>query len=373
MGKRDDTSEAGSLPRASPDIAEAQTSKKRKSNLEEIEVDLNLPEPPSKKARRALKKGKALSSNSKKSHDDKDEDAAEGASGNKAKTRSEHGVWIGNLPFDATPMELRRWLIANSGGAITEESITRMRMPMNKDKVKARGEGEKPKSVNKGFAYVDFDGPVPQMAAIALSETALGLRNLLIKDSKSFEGRPKVEKAAGADKEAGGQRPAQEAKNANPKVFVGNLGFDTTEDDLWAHFEKCGDIDWVKVATFEDTGKCKGYGWVRFKTPEAAEWATKGFVKIKEAIETEEDFQESEGDSAEKETKYKTRKWWVNRLKGRALKIELAEDDQTRYKKRFKKEGKGKKGQAGGGGPRGGPDYIEDAVKSAMAAESAAA
>src|SRR5262245_37827920 len=35
-------------------------SKKRKSNAPEIEVDLSAPEPPSKRARRALKKGKPL-------------------------------------------------------------------------------------------------------------------------------------------------------------------------------------------------------------------------------------------------------------------------------------------------------------------------
>lgn len=373
MGKKDDTSEAGSSPRASPDTADAQISKKRKTNLEEIEVDVNLPEPPSKKARRALKKGKPLPSDSAKANDDKDEDGAEDGSGDKAKTRSEHGVWIGNLPFDATPKELRRWMIANSGGAITEESITRLKMPMNKDKGRARGEDEKPKTVSKGFAYVDFDGAMAQMAAIALSETSLGSRSLLIKNSKSFEGRPKVEKMANAGEEGGGQQPAQGTKKANQKIFVGNLGFDTTEDDLWAHFEKCGSIDWVKVATFEDTGKCKGYGWVRFKSPEAAEWAAKGFVKIKEAIETEEDFQDGDQDGEERETKYKTRKWWVNRLRGRALKIEMAEDDQSRYKKRFKKDGKGRKGQAGSGGRSGGEDYLQDAVKLATAAESAAA
>ena len=75
-------------------------------------------------------------------------------------------------------------------------------------------------------------------------------------------------------------------------TIVGNMSFKTGEDDVWAQFEKCGEIEWVKVATFEDTGKCKGFGWVKFKEPEAAAWAVKGFVKIKEAVETEEDFRD---------------------------------------------------------------------------------
>ena len=372
MSKTDDISEAGSSP--SPDTAETVNSKKRKTNLEEIEVDINLPEPPSKKARRALKKGKPIptkSAGADKKNDDDD------AKEDKTKARSEHGVWIGNLPFDVSPTELRRWLVANSGGVILEESITRLKMPLNNDRMRLRPMGEVEKPVNKGFAYVDFDGIGPQMAAIALSEEVLGSRKLLIKNSTSFEGRPKPVKAEEGE-EGEGEQPAEQkkARNVNQKVFVGNLGFDTSEDDLWAHFEKCGGIDWVKIATFEDSGKCKGYGWIRFKTPEAAAWAAKGFVKIKELIETEEDFQdgvkEEDSEEKEKEKKYKTRKWWVNRLRGRELKIEMAEDDQSRYKKRFKKDGKGGKGR-----PKkeaaGADEYVQDAVKSAMAAESAAA
>lgn len=372
MSETDNISEAGSSP--SPDTAETINSKKRKTNLEEIEVDVNLPEPPSKKARRALKKGKPVSS--KSAGGDKNDDYDDDAKEDKAKVRSEHGVWVGNMPFDVSPTELRRWLVANSGGVILEESITRLKMPMNMDRGGARGLGEIEKPVNKGFAYVDFDGIGPQMAAIALSENVIGSRKLLIKNSTSFEGRPKPVKAEETE-EAEGEQPAgqKKAKNANQKVFVGNLGFDTSEDDLWAHFEKCGGIDWVKIATFEDSGKCKGYGWIRFKTPEAAAWAAKGFVKIKEVIETEEDFQdgEQEADGEEKEKKYKTRKWWVNRLRGRELKIEMAEDDQSRYRKRFKKDGKGGKGRPGRDAQAGAGEYVQDAVKSAMAAESAAA
>jgi heterogeneous nuclear ribonucleoprotein A1/A3 len=46
---------------------------------------------------------------------------------------------------------------------------------------------------------------------------------------------------------------------------LGNLAFDVTEDSLKDHFEKCGAVASVKVATFEDTGKCKGYGFILFR------------------------------------------------------------------------------------------------------------
>ncbi|UNI20555.1 Nucleolar protein 13 [Purpureocillium takamizusanense] len=339
---------------ASPDN---KTSAKRKSAVDEIEVDLAAPEPPSKRARRALKKGKALPAKPS-SDDEKDGGDGDDKKDKKDKVRSEHAVWIGNLPFSATPELLRKWLVDNSGGVITSESITRIKLPTTKEP--GRDKSQKP--ANKGFAYVDFAELGPKVAAVALSENDMGGRKLLIKDATSFEGRPAKEKEAadGADETGGNAQTKEQSRseaNASRKVFVGNMSFGTTEDDLRKNFEKCGEIEWLKLATFEDSGKCKGFGWVKFKEPEAAAWAVKGFVKIKEEIETEDDFKEDgeeddDGDG-EKQKQFKTRKWWVNRLLGRQLKLELAEDDQTRYKKRFTKGG------GGGGGARGPRDRPE--------------
>ncbi|KAF5227559.1 hypothetical protein HYE67_010937 [Fusarium culmorum] len=326
------------------DMAESEpaSSSKRKIELEEIEVNVDAPEPPSKRAKRALKKGKALPAK-QDSDDEKKEDAKD------KKTRSEHSVWIGNLPFYVTPVEMRKWLVDNSGGVITDEMITRIKLPTNKEP----GRDKSVKPTNKGFAYVDFSDIGPKVSAISLTENDLGGRKLLIKDATSFEGRPKKEAEAAADAADG--KTATEQKqdtNASRKIFVGNMGFKTTDEDLSRNFEKCGEIEWVKVATFEDTGKCKGYGWVKFVEPEAAAWAVKGFVKIKEAIETEEDFKDDEEKDKSQQKQFKTRKWWVNRLMGRELKIELAEDDQARYKKRF---GKDRKAAENDSNPRGRP------------------
>ncbi|KND89690.1 Nucleolar protein 13 [Tolypocladium ophioglossoides CBS 100239] len=324
------------------DAANPATSTKRKSVVEENEVDITAPEPPSKRARRALKKGRALPEKPD-SGDDK-----EGADGEKKdkkeKVRSEHAVWVGNLPFTLTAADLRKWLIDNSGEVITDESITRIKLPTKKEPGRDRTQ----KPVNRGFAYVDFTDIGGKVAAIALSETSFAGRRLLIKDAASFEGRPAKEKEPEEGKLLAGAKEV----DASRKVFVGNMSFKTTEDDLRRNFEKCGEIEWVKLATFEDTGKCKGFGWVRFKEPEAAAWAVKGFVKVKEEVETEDDFKAAEdgdgdGDGGEERQKqFKTRKWWVNRMLGRELKLELAEDDQTRYKKRFGKDAPKREGNA---------------------------
>lgn len=327
----------------SPEVdVEKKSSHKRKNSNDEIEIDLAAPEPPSKRAKRALKKGKSLS---KKSDLNDDRDLRDGDDEADAKPkRSEHGVWVGNLPFTVTAVQLKTWLVNNSGGVITEETITRVHLPTSK----TPGREKDAKPANKGFAYVDFSDVGPKVAAIALSENDLQSRKLLIKDSKSFEGRPKKEPApvvAGKEGEQGkGQLQQNDAfkkdENASRKIFVGNMSFKTTEEDVRRNFEKCGEIAFVKIATFEDTGKNKGFGWVTFKEPEAAAWAVKGFVKIKEAVETEADFQDGEDKAEEKQgqKQFKTRKWFVNRIQGRELKLELAEDDRVRYKKRFGKD-----------------------------------
>lgn len=383
-------SESASSPPPPPKKSKSSSSsssKKRKNDLGEIQVDLNLPEPPSKKAKRALKKGKPLpakqdsddgdgDATTNKNEDDKGEDVANKSK--KEKERSPYGVWIGNLRFTVTKDDLRQWLVDNSGGALTNDLITRVHLPAAQH---SRGLAA---FENRGFAYVDLATYDAAVAAVALSETEWHRRKLLIKDAKSYEGRPK--KVDAADKKEEEEPP----QSTSRKVFVGNMSFQTTEDDLRALFSRCGEVEWAKVATFEDSGKCKGYGWVKFKEAAAADWAAKGFVKVKEVEETEEDFMDVDEDKGEEEEekeddddddyddddendddkkkkkkaaaapkkkpqakKVKMRKWWVNQLNGRRLKIEHAEDDQTRYKKRF---GKNKDAQPKDGSSSNRPD-----------------
>lgn len=416
-------------PASSEVKSEKTSSKKRKTEIDEIAVDLTLPEPPSKKAKRLLKKGKSLPAKPKSDDDDSDADDdntkadKDSAKKKDKKERSPYGVWIGNLRFTVTKAELRQWLVDNSGGSITEELITRVHLPTSKNAAAAPGAGGPKKPFeNRGFAYVDFSTFDANVAAIALSETEWYRRKVLIKDAKSFEGRPEktaepepvdnTNGAAGASATTGRNTSA----STSTKIFVGNLSFAVTEEDLREHFAKCGPIRWIKVATFEDTGKCKGYGWVNFEEPEAAQWAVKGFVKVRETIDTLEDFMdvdekeeeieekkedetaedakeedsvsESDSDSeseegdekttktkkekkmkkapaksakavAPKAPRIKTRKWWVNQLHGRTLKIELAEDDQTRYQKRFKGKGGAERRARQEGGGEGGSGITE--------------
>jgi RNA recognition motif-containing protein len=323
---------AGSKP-AVPVVGETSghpQSKKRKVSVEEIEVDITAPEPPSKKALRRLKKGKPLPP-SKSGAESTPEPVEKQAKKSEVEKRSEHGIWLGNLPFHVSKEDLRKFLVENSD--IAEETITRVHMPGPNDGKPANKVEEKKKFVkvvnNKGYAYVDFSSAEAVGQAVELSEQLLSGRRVLIKDNKSFEGRPQKTK----------EESRNDGKPPSKRVFLGNLSFDTTEESLKEHFEKCGAITDVKVATFEDSGKCKGFAWIVFEELEGAENAVRGFVRIEEDVSDEEEGSDSEDVSKSKPRKTKLRKWWVNKIKGRPLRMEFAEDAQVRYKKRYGKEG----------------------------------
>ncbi|GAM43632.1 hypothetical protein TCE0_060r18596 [Talaromyces pinophilus] len=323
--------------------------KKRKlDDVPEIEIDVSAPEPPSKKAlRKAKKKGidptEITATNSEtETTENKTKDGKDGKGGK----RSEYGVWVGNMPFTATKEDVRKFFL--DGCTFSEATITRIHIPMGPSR------GFIPQ--NKGFAYVDFANKKAMEEAIGLSEKFIAGRRVLIKGSSNFEGRPTEHQQAGGAAKA--NAAATSAHPPSRRIFVGNLGFDATKEAVEEHFSPCGSITNVHLATFEDSGKCKGYGWVEFETIEAATHAVNGFVKIPEDDEEEEeesgdsssdDDESDEEDEKKKAEKKKTKrvtkkprmkKVWVNRLLGRQLRMEFAEDAATRYKKRFGKDSK---------------------------------
>lgn len=46
------------------------------------------------------------------------------------------------------------------------------------------------------------------------------------------------------------------------RIYVGNLSYDTRDDDLRAEFEKFGPVRDCKVMTDRETGRSRGFGFV---------------------------------------------------------------------------------------------------------------
>jgi cold-inducible RNA-binding protein len=56
-------------------------------------------------------------------------------------------------------------------------------------------------------------------------------------------------------------------------IFVGNLSFNTNEDELRAAFESYGQVDRVSILTDRETGRSRGFGFVEMVSNEDGEKA----------------------------------------------------------------------------------------------------
>ncbi|KAK6337601.1 hypothetical protein TWF730_002996 [Orbilia blumenaviensis] len=354
------------MANAPADTSPDRTSKKRKlsENAEtELEIDVNLPEPPSKKDLRKLKKLKskgvdtdALTSLNVPLIDRSKKGAQEGETpaGGASSKRSPYGVWIGNLSFSTTREDLIEFFTRGtkddnetkeeedaevSGTGIRQKDITRLHVPKS----------TKYKNQNKGFAYVDFLTAGCISHALKLSEKLFNGRKVLIKASTDFNGRPEEDK----DKKKGDKGSINSGTNPPCRsIFVGNLGYEVTESEIFRHFSPAGKIKKVRFMTFEDSGKCKGFSWVDFEELKSAENVFAGRIEgasdsnDEKGSEEKEDSQGSSSESDDEEEqpkkKRKTTKKHQKRktnpyafMGSRRLRLEYGEDSTTRYKKRF--------------------------------------
>jgi cold-inducible RNA-binding protein len=56
-------------------------------------------------------------------------------------------------------------------------------------------------------------------------------------------------------------------------IFVGNLSYQTTQEDLLAAFSQFGNVERVNIVTDRDTGQPRGFAFVEMSDPQAARTA----------------------------------------------------------------------------------------------------
>jgi cold-inducible RNA-binding protein len=61
------------------------------------------------------------------------------------------------------------------------------------------------------------------------------------------------------------------------KLYVGNLAYSTTQEQLQALFSQAGEIAEITLITDRDTGRPKGFGFISMATDEGAQEAIKRF------------------------------------------------------------------------------------------------
>ena len=60
------------------------------------------------------------------------------------------------------------------------------------------------------------------------------------------------------------------------KIYIGNMSFDTTEDQLRQAFEAFGEVNSVNIITDRDTGRPRGFAFVEMSTQDEATAAIGG-------------------------------------------------------------------------------------------------
>ena len=63
----------------------------------------------------------------------------------------------------------------------------------------------------------------------------------------------------------------------NNRLYVGNLNFKTTEEDLEKRFSEAGEVTSAEIIKDSDSGESRGFGFVEMKTEEEAKKAVKIF------------------------------------------------------------------------------------------------
>ena len=56
-------------------------------------------------------------------------------------------------------------------------------------------------------------------------------------------------------------------------IYVGNLSYDTTHQDLGDHFAQYGDVTSARVVTDRETGRSRGFGFVEMVSADAGQEA----------------------------------------------------------------------------------------------------
>ena len=59
-------------------------------------------------------------------------------------------------------------------------------------------------------------------------------------------------------------------------IYIGNMSFDTTEDQLREAFESYGEVSSVKIISDRDSGRPKGFAFVEMSSSEEANAAISG-------------------------------------------------------------------------------------------------
>ena len=107
--------------------------------------------------------------------------------------------------------------------------------------------------------------------ALALSESILKGRQVLIKMQNDYTKK----------RSNGNSNQLSKKQVPSSTIFLGNLGFDVEKKDLLQLAQQFKRIVGVRIGTFQDTGRCKGFGYLDFEDLQSAKLAFNSLIGTK--------------------------------------------------------------------------------------------
>lgn len=198
------------------------------------------------------KKKRKRKRNRKKKTDTTDAENANDPEADTAKLSSvEHTVFIEGLPFTSSEDQIRAFFTD-----LGCNDILQLRLPVWQDSGRLRG-----------FGHVVFASQETRTRALSseVNGKELGGRYITVKEANA----PRAGTTIGASL---GGRPVREQPKGCKTVFVRNLPYNATEEDILESFRVCGKIldGGVRIARNHSTGQSKGFGYVEYKNEEGA-------------------------------------------------------------------------------------------------------
>jgi len=115
-----------------------------------------------------------------------------------------------------------------------------------------------------GTAFLTFKSKAFADKAVAMNGNWIMDRSIKVEHTKA---PPKFSRQT--------ERQMQPKPPGCTKLFVGNVAYEATEEQLWELFAKCGDVVSIRWLTHQDSGEFKGCGFVDYSNTDAVDEAIK--------------------------------------------------------------------------------------------------
>jgi RNA recognition motif-containing protein len=152
---------------------------------------------------------------------------------------------------------------------------------MSTESTTRQGGNRRRNNRNRGPRRFNSDRPSAP-AKKSFFETLFGW---LFKKKPAASGRPprteprfeKPKREPREDRAPREEKPPVPVEIISPKLYVGNLAYETVESDLFDAFSKVGAVKNVEVVMDRNSGKSKGFGFVEMETLDSAKAAAEKF------------------------------------------------------------------------------------------------